>query len=350
MGIIELFSNTWWGGLDYLWKELHFATSAPWWHNYFWWLIALSAFFFALEIAKPWRSKQGAFRKDFWLDLGYMFFNYSLFGVIIFGAASSAFAAPLANFMDSVGITNAVSASVAAQPIWVHLLIGFVVRDFVQWWIHRLLHRSNFLWRFHKVHHSVEEMGFAAHLRYHWMENVVYRTIEYIPLAFIGISIGDFFIIHIFTLAVGHYNHSNLVIPTWLKGTMFGISIGLFLGFVVFDTEPLFALGVVACGGGFGAIALSPIMKFLFNGPEMHIWHHARELPHERRFGINFGLTLACWDYLFGTAYMPHDGRDIQLGFPGREQYPNGFIRQQISGWFGREKNVRVDDKKNKLS
>jgi sterol desaturase/sphingolipid hydroxylase (fatty acid hydroxylase superfamily) len=84
-----------------------------------------------------------------------------------------------------------------------------IVRDFIQWNIHRLLHRVNFLWEFHKVHHSVEEMGFAAHLRYHWVENVVYRTFEYIPLAMIGFGIEDFFIVHIFTLAVGHFNHSN---------------------------------------------------------------------------------------------------------------------------------------------
>ena len=48
------------------------------------------------------------------------------------------------------------------------------------------------------MHHSVEEMGFAAHLRYHWMENIVYRTLEYIPLALLGIGLYDFFIIHIY--------------------------------------------------------------------------------------------------------------------------------------------------------
>ena len=45
------------------------------------------------------------------------------------------------------------------------------------------------------------------------MENIVYRTLEYIQLAMIGFGIEDFFIVHIFTVAVGHFNHSNFTLP-----------------------------------------------------------------------------------------------------------------------------------------
>jgi len=65
----------------------------------------------------------------------------------------------------------------------------------------------------------------------------------------------------------------------------------------------------------------------------MHIWHHAYNLPKERRFGVNFGLTLAVWDYLFGTAYIPSDGKDIKLGFPGVEKFPQKFRTQVLHGW-----------------
>lgn len=74
-------------------------------------------------------------------------------------------------------------------------------------------------------------------------------------------------------------------------------------------------------------------MKYLFNSPEMHIWHHSYELPDSRRFGVNFGLTLAIWDYLFKTAYIPHDGQDIRLGFPGIEEFPEGFAGQATHGF-----------------
>ena len=78
------------------------------------------------------------------------------------------------------------------------LLTLFVVRDFIQWNVHRLLHRVPFLWEFHKVHHSVQEMGFAAHLRYHWMENFVYKLIQFLPLGLLGFDLIDFFIMDIF--------------------------------------------------------------------------------------------------------------------------------------------------------
>jgi sterol desaturase/sphingolipid hydroxylase (fatty acid hydroxylase superfamily) len=62
----------------------------------------------------------------------------------------------------------------------------------------------------------------------------------------------------------------------------------------------------------------------------MHIWHHAKEIPKEHPNGMNFGITLSIWDYLFKTNYIPHDGRDIELGFDGIEKYPQSFIDLQV--------------------
>ena len=224
-------------------------------------------------------------------------------------------------------------------PAWSILLIGFLVRDFVQWWTHRLLHRVPKLWEFHKVHHSVEEMGFAAHLRYHWMENVVYRSIEYLPLALLGIGLHDFFIIHIFTLAIGHYNHSNFVVSGKVTGGVIGALVGFVISQSLFDIHllqhanlaiqvSLFLLSVLA-----GAFILGPFMKKIFNSPDMHIWHHAYDIPEDKKYGINFGISLAIWDYLFGTAHLPSSGRDIRLGFPGIESFPTHFKDQVKVGF-----------------
>ncbi len=226
---IDVIVQAYSGYANYLWHEiLH-----PHPKNYFYWLIGVSLFFFALELLKPWRPNQAKFRKDFWLDVFYMFFNFFIFSLIIYNALSSVFVTAFNDFLAIFSIKNLVAINVASWPWAAQLALLFVVRDFVQWNIHRLLHRVNKLWEFHKVHHSVKEMGFAAHLRYHFMENIVYRTIEYIPLAMIGFGVTDFFIVHIFTLAWGHYNHSNISIP------------------------------------------IGPL-KYLFNNPEMHIWHHAK--------------------------------------------------------------------------
>jgi sterol desaturase/sphingolipid hydroxylase (fatty acid hydroxylase superfamily) len=335
MNIIEIVLNAYGGYASYLWNEI----IHPSWHNYFYWLLLLSLFFFGLEWYRPWREHQPRFRKDFWLDVFYMYFNFFLFSLVIYNAASDV----VVNLFNSVilktsGFDLQKSNPMAQWPLWAILLTGFVVRDFVQWWVHRLLHRVGFLWNFHKVHHSVQQMGFAAHLRYHWMENIVYRSIEYIPLALLGIGLYDFFIIHIFTLAVGHYNHSNISVSGKITGGVLGLLIGivLFAGIAdvnVLDGQQLWVKWLTLMfSAGIGYFVVGPFMKILFNSPEMHIWHHAYEMPEDKPYGINFGLTLAVWDYIFGTAVIPYNGRDIRLGFPGDEKFPQKFGEQIVFG------------------
>ncbi len=328
---------------NYLVSEISLSYDyKPLWQNYFYFLIAVSFFFFLLEILLPWRKKQAIIRKDFWLDAFYMFFNFFLFSLIIFSAASNLVVYFFSDLLASIGIDNLLVLEVQKMPIWVHLVLGFVIRDFVQWWIHRLLHKSPTLWQFHKVHHSVEQMGFAAHLRYHWMENIVYKTIEYLPLALIGIGLNEFFIIHIFTLIVGHHNHANIHLPEWVKGLGFGFLIGLFAAFTAFETSGLGAIFIVGVAMLIGVL-LSPIIRYIFNSPEMHIWHHAYHLPEDKLSGINFGITLSCWDYLFRTNHIPSSGRDIPLGFPSdkktgsSEDFPSSFW-QQLTYGFGKKK------------
>ena len=285
MKYLDTFLNGYQSYANYLWGEL----TRPHWGNYLYWLLGVSLFFFLLEVLKPWRPDQPKFRQDFWLDAFYMVFNFFLFSLIIYNAASDVVVNLFSDLLASFGVQNLVALEVRSWPAWTQLLVLFVVRDFVQWNTHRLLHRVPFLWEFHKVHHSVRQMGFAAHLRYHWMETIVYRSLEYIPLAMIGFGIDDFFIVHVFTLAVGHFNHSNFRLP------------------------------------------LGPL-KYVFNNPQMHIWHHVKDLPEGHPHGINYGLTLSLWDYLFGTACIPEDGRDIELGFPGVEEFPKTFLGQVTHG------------------
>jgi sterol desaturase/sphingolipid hydroxylase (fatty acid hydroxylase superfamily) len=270
-----------------------------------------------------------------------------LFSLIIYNAASNLIVDIFNDGIKAItGFNLQASNPLNGAPLWIILLIGFVVRDFVQWWVHRLLHTSKTLWEFHKVHHSVEQMGFAAHLRYHWMENVVYRTIEYIPLVLLGIGLYDFFIIHIFTLAIGHYNHSNITVPGYITGGVLGLLVGIVIASSAFDIrileQPTFLnVGLVLIGTTlFGSVVLGPIMKKLFNSPEMHIWHHAHDMPETHPNGINFGISLALWDYIWGTAHIPYEGRDIKLGFPGVDEFPKDFLNQNLHGI----KNDRIDN------
>lgn len=260
------------------------------WENYFYGLIIISLVVWGLEAIFPWRKNQSLFRKDFWLDTFYMFFNFFLLNLIVLIALSNSAAAIFNDILGFIGLSVASFQlldlnSMAFVP---RIFIFFIVVDFAQWWTHRLLHRVEFLWNFHKVHHSVKQMGFAAHLRYHWMEPVVYNSLRYIPLAIIGgFSAQDVAFVHFFNITIGHLNHANI---NWDYG----------------------------------------FLKYIFNNPKMHIWHHAKKLPAERKFGVNFGLTLSIWDYLFKTNYIPHSGRDIEIGFNGDEHFPKGFLKQEL--------------------
>jgi len=50
---------------------------------------------------------------------------------------------------------------------------------------HNLLHRVPWLWTFHKVHHSITTMDWIGNWRFHWMEIVVYKTLQWLPLAWL---------------------------------------------------------------------------------------------------------------------------------------------------------------------
>jgi sterol desaturase/sphingolipid hydroxylase (fatty acid hydroxylase superfamily) len=103
-------------------------------------------------------------------------------------------------------------------------------------------------------------MGFAAHFRYNWMEPIVYKSILYIPIILVGVNLEDVFIVHFISIAIGHLNHANL-------------------------------------GWDYG------LLRYIFNNPKMHIWHHSKEIPN--KYGVNFGISLSIWDYLFNTNYIP---------------------------------------------
>lgn len=286
---LESFWNSFIGTVEWTWDSILFEV--PWYTNYFWGLIAISLFAWSLEILFPWRKEQKIIRRDFWLDGFYMFFNFFLFAIFISG-----FYSLLEVFFKDIGISSKSLAIIdlSSLPNLVQLILFFIVLDFVQWFTHILLHKYPFLWNFHKVHHSVKEMGFAAHLRYHWMENIFYKPLKVFGVMLLGgFEPEQAYIVHFIAITIGHLNHSNVKI-TW---------------------GPL---------------------KYVFNNPVMHLYHHSYILP-KGSYGVNFGISLSLWDYIFKTNYIPEDSGTIELGFPGDENFPNDFINQEIYG-FGKGK------------
>jgi sterol desaturase/sphingolipid hydroxylase (fatty acid hydroxylase superfamily) len=133
-------------------------------------------------------------------------------------------------------------------------------------------------------------MGFAAHLRYHWMENIFYKPLKVFAVMLLGgFEPEQAYIVHFIAITIGHINHANVKI-TW---------------------------------GPF---------KYIFNNPVMHLYHHSYVLP-EGKYGVNFGISLSLWDYIFKTNYIPEESGTIELGFPGDENFPSDFINQEIYGF-----------------
>ncbi len=284
---INAFKDAVLGTLNWTWNSIIF--DVPWYTNYFWGLIVISLVVWGLEILFPWRKNQAVFRKDFWLDAFYMFFNFFIFAIVISGVYSVLEVA-FANL--GISMTSMAIINISSWPMWLQLLVFFIVLDFVQWFTHVLLHRFDVLWRFHQVHHSVKEMGFAAHLRYHWMENILYK-----PLKVFGVMIlGGFepeqaYIVHFMAISIGHFNHANI------------------------------------------KITYGPL-KYVFNNPVMHLYHHAYSLPEGRQYGMNYGISLSVWDYIFKTNYIPEDSGSIELGYEGDDAMPNTFLGQMRYGFF----------------
>lgn len=282
--IKEIIFNSYTGYFNYLKNEILY----PGWDNYFYGLIIISLLVWSLEIIFPWRKDQAIFRKDFWLDLFYLFFNFFLLNLILLIALSETAAHLLNRLLSSFGITleDLKLFELNDFPFYSGLILFFIVSDFIQWNTHRLLHRVGFLWNFHKIHHSAKQMGFATHMRFHWMEPVLYKSILYIPLAMIGgLNARDVIFVHYFSIVIGHLNHANI-------------------------------------GWNYGKF------KYILNNPKMHVWHHTKSIPN--KYGVNFGISLSLWDYIFKTDYVPQDGRDNELGFIDDDEVPEDFLAQEL--------------------
>lgn len=241
--------------------------------NYAFYLLLISAGCFALERIFPWRKTQAVLRKGFFQDLAFLALNGHVLGVLFWRGKSALWdSLGLAPFFQRVEQLNVL----AHAPLLVQVVVLVVAKDFVEFWVHRLLHRVPWLWEFHKVHHSIEELDWMGNFRFHWMETFVYQFITYVPLAIFGFSGSALMTMAVFTTIIGHLNHSNLPI-SW---------------------GPL---------------------RYLFNSPKMHVWHHDHLV--RGNHGQNFAIVFSAWDWLFRTAYMPQ-GQPAKLGFDGLESFP----------------------------
>ncbi|MDO8278783.1 MAG: sterol desaturase family protein [Burkholderiaceae bacterium] len=188
----------------------------------------------------------------------------------------------------------------------VSLLLYLVVFDFVDYWIHRAQHRSDWWWRLHSLHHSQRQMTMWSDNRNHLLDDLLRDVIIVVVAQLIGIAPGQFIAVVALTQLSESLQHANLRL--WF--------------------------------GPFG--------ERLWISPRFHRLHHSIGIGHETSAqgpflvqgrspalgGHNFGVLLPWWDMLFGTAnfeqrYDPTGVRDqVEQG----RDYGHGFWAQQ---WLG---------------
>ena len=226
------------------------------------WLVLLCAIFVPLERLAG-IKRQAFFRPQFLADLGYYALNAILIGMLL--------GAPLVLLGAAVHqlIPSAVLDTVAAWPGWVRFAVALLVGEICFYWAHRLTHKIPFLWRFHSIHHSAENIDFLTNTRAHPVDMVFTRMCGFIPVIALGLT-GD----------------STTV-------TALFVILGTLWGFFIHAN--------VRWRFGF--------LEHIIATPFFHRWHHTND---DRRDG-NYAAMFPFVDHLFGT-YHSADKWPVSYG------------------------------------
>ena len=235
-----------------------------------------SALFILLERVIPAR-KQAFWRRGFIADLLYIPINL---------VARIAVNFVLATLLTELGREVLPSWSLgllAGAPLWMQALAVIVIIDFIFYWTHRANHSWGWWWSLHETHHSARELDWLSTVRFHPLEKLLDRLLNLVPLLVLGAGDSALLIWSSVDGFFGILNHANT------------------------------------------RVRLGPLI-YLFVGPEMHLWHHARDPRHGQ---VNFGNNLSIFDWMFGTAYVA-DGLPDRFGIED-DAYPVDDIVAQFT-------------------
>jgi sterol desaturase/sphingolipid hydroxylase (fatty acid hydroxylase superfamily) len=183
-------------------------------------------------------------------------------------------------------------ATIAVQSLWVQFPLLLVLADLGFYMAHRAFHAFPTLWRFHAVHHSIEEMDWLAGHRVHPVDQILTKGLSLVPVYALGFSTPAVL------LFVALYQWQSLLIHSNVRI-------------------------------GFGPL------KWIVASPHFHHWHHAN-CP--EAVDKNFAGQLVFLDILFGTLYMPPDRMPAHYGT--QDPVPRSYLGQIVYP-FVRRRTVR---------
>jgi sterol desaturase/sphingolipid hydroxylase (fatty acid hydroxylase superfamily) len=236
-------------------------------------LFFLALVFIPLEKTFPAKQNQKIFRKQWLLDLCYFLGQYLLWSSLVLLTLTY-----FSEWLQQI-IPLEFQLLIKSQPIWLQCFEVLFCSDLFIYWGHRLQHKVDFLWRFHKVHHSVEHMDWLAAHREHPLDSIYTIGIINLPAFIMGFELETIAVIIAFRGIWAIYIHSNVRIP------------------------------------------LGPF-KILIGSPELHHWHHDIE-----RDAGNYANISPIMDKFFGTYVCPNVEPE-KLGI--KEESPKTYVGQLL--------------------
>jgi lathosterol oxidase len=234
-------------------------------------LLLYSAVFIPLERLFALRRGQPVFRRQWMVDLTYFFVNSLLIELLTILTLRPAL------ILFAWAQVSWVTAHIGSWPLWIQVPALLMTADFTQYWVHRTFHRVSWLWPFHAIHHSVEEMDWLAGSRLHLVDVILTRGLTYVPVFVLGFS-EQALMVYVFVVAAqATFIHANV---HWeFRG-----------------------------------------LHKMVATPAFHHWHHSAD---EEALDKNFAVHTPLWDILFGTYYLPDRwptvyGLHTALRVPGR--------------------------------
>ncbi len=147
---------------------------------------------------------QPVFRRQWVVDLTYFFINSLLIEVLTILTLK-----PALILFDWARVAS-VSSAVSSLPLFVQVPALLLVADFTQYWVHRTFHAMPFLWPFHAIHHSIEEMDWLAGSRLHLLDVIVTRGLTYVPIFVLGFSQQALMVYVFLVAAQATFIHANV--------------------------------------------------------------------------------------------------------------------------------------------
>jgi lathosterol oxidase len=240
-------------------------------------LLVYSLLFVPIERLFARLPEQGVFRRGWRTDLAY-FFVSSLFVQVL-----TILTLKPAMVLFDWAVVSDVQAWVRQWPAAVQFVALLTVADFTQYWVHRTFHAVPWLWRFHAVHHSAEQMDWLAGSRLHLVDIAVTRGLTYVPIYVLGFAEAPLFAYLVVVSVQATFIHAHVNV----------------------DFGPL---------------------KWLLATPQFHHWHHAAE---PEAIDKNFAVHLPLFDAIFGTMYLPPRWPSA-YGIGHGARPPDGYLRQFV--------------------